>query len=232
MQRFRPTAFIAAIAMMAILSAPALGAPQITVEFAKRIEKRLDAIDRIERIREERFRRTLVDEPSPFQTIQGPLNQEFRDVRWAGEMLVPDLESFGMRPLITAMVAHNLARAVPDFDGSVRLEIKRLKVRDHSVAYLRSENSYVTGEIEVRDASGSLIFSDKLTANFVLDPSVDSNYRGPKLAFAETDEDDRIGPTLAYFVERALERVWPDKKDEIVGPTIIRLTGPNETILR
>lgn len=219
------------LAGLLAIGTPALAEPVIEIEFSKKLDKRMDAIDRIERIREERFRKTLVDESSPFVTVQGPLNQEFRDVNWAGEMLVPALEDFSVRSLMTAMVRYNLARAVPDFEGAVSLKVKRLKVSDHSVAYLRSSSSYITGSIEVRDVDGKLIADEKLTANFVLDPSVDSNYQGPKLAFAETDENDRVGPALAYFVEKALEDVWPERKKEIVGPTIIRLTGPNVTIV-
>lgn len=73
---------------------------------------------------------------------------------------------------------------------------------------------------------------DKLVkANLVIDTTVSTSHTGPELAFVETDPSKRVGPTLAYFVKRALQQAWPQHEDGFVGPTIVRISGPNERVM-
>ncbi|GEQ97768.1 hypothetical protein JCM17844_14050 [Iodidimonas gelatinilytica] len=205
---------------------------KLDIEFSGKLLKRMKVINRVERIREERFRKSLVDEPGMRSSLQSQGVSLFRDVEWAGERLIPDLHGYTVEALVRGMMARNLARAVPDFAGEIRLKLDRIKVDNHPVAYLRASHSYVVGKLEVRDADGHKIFEDKMTFPLVADFSLDSNYDGPRFAFAQTDESNRVGPVLAHFVEKALERVWPDQEEAIVGPVIIRLAGPDVSTIR
>lgn len=215
-----------------MMAGEASAAPVVEVTYSKGLTKRLDGIDQMEQMLEERFRKTGTDDPSVTRsTISRFAKVKTAGTRWAGEQLIPDVKNYGLTPLVTALTVDNLARAVPDFDGTIHYEIDRLRVASHPVAYLSGSHSYVMGKITVLAPDGSVMKSEAVSANLVVDPSVDLSYQGEKYAFIETDEEDRVGPTLSYFVKRALETAFPDHKDEIYGPVIIRLSGPNESII-
>ncbi|WP_281301446.1 MULTISPECIES: hypothetical protein [unclassified Iodidimonas] len=212
--------------------APQMDGYQIETVFSKALSKRMESIDDLERRLEKRFRKTGTDDRSHLRSsIHRFAKSRTMNTQWAGETLIPDAENYTMSNLITALAADNLNRAVPDFQGTLRLTVDRLKVSSHPIAFLNASSSYVLGKVEWLDSEGHLVKSQDVSANLVIDPSVDLNYDGPKYAFIETDEADRVGPTLAYFVERALESLWPEQDDEINGPVIIRLSGPNESII-
>lgn len=214
------------------LTQHAVAAPTVDVTFSKGLTDRLNSIDRTERTLEERFRKTGTDDRSvATSTLHRFAKVKTSGTRWAGEHLIPNVEDYGLKTLITALTLDNLARAKPDFDGRIQYNINRLRVSSHPIAYLSGSNSYVTGTITVLSPDGQVVVSEKLSANLVVDPTVDRHYQGEKYAFIETDEEDRVGPTLSYFVERALERVFPDSEDDIHGPVIVRVSGPNESIL-
>ncbi len=225
-------ALLFALPAFSVMSGEVAAASVVEVTYSKGLSKRLDSIDRMEQTLEERFRKTGTDDASVrTSTINRFAKNRTSNTRWAGERLIPDVEDYGLTSLITALTVDNLARAQPDFDGSIRYEIDRLRVSSHPVAFLSGSHSYVMGNITVLGPDGQILKSEDVSANLVVDPSVDLNYQGEKYAFIETDEEDRVGPTLSYFVKMALQSVFPDQKDEIYGPLIIRLSGPNESII-
>jgi len=128
-------------------------------------------------------------------------------------------------------VAHNVNRPLPDFAGSIEIHTARLQLSNPSIAFLESFQSYAVGRLKVVDSGGSVVFDDKVRANLVVDTTVDSSHDGPELAFAETDPSRRVGPTLAYFVKRALQQAWPGRQDAFVGPIIVRVSGPDERVM-
>lgn len=212
-------------------SAPKLDPGAIEVSFSKAVEQRMTSINAQEREREADFRknRNYGDSYRDAGVFRFSSTRT-EGTRWAGETLVPDIGDFTIANLVRALTADNLARAMPEFRGTIRYDIRRLKVANHPVAILEGISSYATGRIVVTAADGSLIADEKVSANLVVDPTVDLNYQGPKYAFMETDQNLRVGPTLSYFVEKALERVWPDKADAIHGPVILRVSGPDEFV--
>lgn len=225
-------ALLSVLTTFSVLSGAAGAAPLVEVTYGERLSQRLDNIDRVEQTLEERFRKTGTDDAATTKSVVSRFARtRTSQVRWAGERLIPDVEDYGLTSLIAALTVDNLARALPDFDGTIRYEIDRLRVSSHPVAFLSGSHSYVTGRISVLDAAGRVLKSADISANLVVDPSIDLNYQGEKYAFVETDEEDRVGPTLSYFVMRALQSVFPEQKDQIYGPLIIRLSGPNETII-
>ncbi len=199
----------------------------VEVDFSKRLNRVMGAINRVERIREERFRMNRMDDAPSTRSVQRFARSETAGTRWAGETLIPDLADYTVENLVRAFTLANLERAVPDFRGRIRYKIERIKIDDHSVAAIVGATTFVKGKIVVRNAEGRKLFEKKIVANFVLRETLDRKYQGPGFAFAESDASDRVGPALATFVERALEAAWPEKADLIEGPIIIRLSGPN-----
>lgn len=200
----------------------------LEIVFSKKLRKRMATIDRVEQIREERFRRSLVDESNPYVTILGSPESASPDdgVDWAGAQLVPNLRDYGVENLVRSMVGEAMNRAASDFKGSIRLKLDRIKVDNHSVPFLRASNSYVIGKIEVRDNEGRKIIEDKMTVNLLIEEVEGLDYQGSDFAFAEADGSDRVGPVLAAFVQTALGAAWPEKKAQFPGVVMVRMAGP------
>ena len=204
----------------------------VEVTFSDVLERRMASVNSLEQRLEERFRKSRNYARSP----RGAGSQRFAKNRtagteWAGERLIGDVSDFTLDNLVTALVAYNVNRAVPGFGGRIEIEIHEIKLTNPAIAFLKSFQSYAEGHVKVIDAEGQVLFDRKVRTNLVIDSTVDTSHEGPELAFAETDPSQRVGPMLAYFVERALERAWPAHKREIVGPVIIRISGPNERVI-
>jgi len=236
--------FALAIVFAAFLAVPATAqtAPErmpepgkfmVDITYKDSIERILSRVNRVEQIKEERFRKYRHTERTHRDAgIFRHSKTLTEGTRWANETLIPKLEDYTVTNLLRALTADNINRAVPDFDGTINYEINRFKVANHEVAILSGVSSYMTGRVTLIDSDGKLRQSEKVSANLVVDPSVDRQYTGPKYAFLQTDPEARIGPTISYFVEKALERLWPEKEDEIHGPVVIRVSGPNERVLQ
>ena len=113
---------------------------ELEITFSKKLRKRLATIDRVEQIREERFRRSLIDESNPYMTIlnssAAPSSNDTVD--WAGAQLISDLQDYGVENLIRSLVSRTMSQVAPDFKGLIRLRLDRIKVDNHSVAFLRA----------------------------------------------------------------------------------------------
>lgn len=209
-----------------------MGSIMVEVAWSRKLAKRQAQIDRIERIMEERWRRYR-----SFGTVQrgSILNREAgmprRDIRHAGERLIPTLENYSMANLLKAATIYNLRRSVPEFRGHIIYRIKTLKVANHPIAFLGGGHSYAAGRIRIIAADGTTILDRKVTVNLNENVRVTYPYEGPGLVFFDTEADRRIGPLLVRFVERSLEAAWPDRRDEIIGPVFLRVAGPGERIV-
>lgn len=230
-----------ALATSLLLLIPAVAVSQIVpqiegydveVSFSSDLQERMASINTHEQNLEERFRENRHGASS----FREAGTQRFAEIRtggtqWGGERLIGEVSDFTLDNFVKALVAYNVNRAVPDFGGRIEISIDSLKLTNPAIAFLESFQSYAEGHVKVTDADGSVLFDKNVRTNLVIDSTVDTSYEGPELAFAETDPSRRVGPTLAYFIERALERVWPEQKNEVVGPVIIRLSGPNERVI-
>jgi len=210
---------------------PAAGSYSVDVKFPEAIERRMSSINNLEQVFEERFRENRNDGTTLLETG----TQRFADIQtagteWAGERLIDDVADYTLDNLVKSMVAYNVTRAVPDFSGSIEVTIDRLKLSNPSIAILEWSESYARGRVKVTSADGSVLFDEAVRVNLVVDSTVDSAFAGPELAFVETDPSKRVGPVLAYFVERALEQVWPEHAEDFVGPVIVRVSQPNERL--
>jgi len=232
--------FVLAALAAALLAAPAgaqtapeTASEMVEIEYDDGIEAILSRVNRVEQIKEERFRKYRHTERTHREAgvfrFSGTLTE---GTRWANETLIPELENYTVTNLLRALTVDNLNKAVPDFDGRIVYEIDRFKVANHEVAILSGTSSYMTGRVTLLGPNGAVRKREKVTANLVVDPTVDRQYTGPKYAFLQTDPEARIGPTVSFFVEQALEQLWPEKEDEIHGPATVIVSGPNERVIQ
>lgn len=221
------------LAPAAAQTAPEMKSYTVEVSYRAGISDIPGRVNRVEQTMEARFRKYRHTQQSHRRAGVFRFSKSLTEgTIWANETLIPNVESYTVTNLIKALTADNINRAVPSFEGRIVYEIDWFKVEDHDVAVLNGTNSYMTGRVVVFSPAGEVIEGETVTANLVVDTSVDRSYTGPEYAFFETDSTDRIGPTVAYFVERALEKIWPARKDEIHGPVIIRVSGPQERIFQ
>lgn len=208
---------------------PPVSGYTVEVEFSPALERRMASIDAIEQRLEAQFRDRRHDRDIGREAgTQRFAAERTAGTEWAGERLIEAASDYTLDHLVRALVAYSVNRAAPGFRGRVEVRIDRLQVTDSPVGYLNSPQSFAVGEITVTSADGTVLADRRIRADLVVDPTVDPSYDGPELAFAETDPARRVGPTLAQFIEQALETAWPDRAEEIAGPVVVRLTAPNE----
>ncbi|HXV73276.1 MAG TPA: hypothetical protein VD713_00960 [Sphingomonadales bacterium] len=204
-------------------------AANVEVAFSSKLERNMDALNAIEREREENFRKFYDDyRASLTETARRFDHVKFGNVAWAGETLIPNIEDFTVENFIKALVQENLRRAGFDnVDGTIRVQVDRIKVANHSLSFIANsqdfdpvvirngstspgtnKDSYVLGSIQHVDAAGNVVKSVKISANFIYDVTVDNDYQGPGFAFSVTDPSFRVGPALTRFVEKGLDTLF------------------------
>lgn len=200
-----------------------LGAAQVSVEFAPGVERYLPRINAIEQNREENFRQTLTSVQSPANSVFTFNRQRLEGTQWAGERLITDIDQYTVENLARKLVEDNLARmGISDNDGSIEIMIDRIRVSNYAIPRIGAANTYVEGTVRWSEAQSASHREEQVTANLVRIPVLDQTYTGPKYAFAEPDENNRIGPVLSQFVEVALARLFPEHADDIHGPVLVK----------
>lgn len=185
-------------------------AADVEVDFSSKLTRNMGSLNQMEQKYEEFFRKYYTTyRTSTVQAAAKFNSSRFENVNWAGEELIPNLADFTVANLTVALVTESLDRAgMGNLDGTIRVTIERLKVSNHSLSMLRSGDSYVIGRFELLNDSGAVVRSAKISTNLVYDSSVDVNYQGPDYAFYTSDAANRVGPTLARFVEKGLEALF------------------------
>ena len=210
-------------------SASAASAATVEVGFSDKLARNMGTLNSIEREREANFRKFYDDyRASKTETARRFDTVKFGDVAWAGSTLIPNVADFTVENFIKALVQENLRRAGFDnVDGTLRIQIERIKVANHSLSFLANSqdvdpvvirngstspgsnrDSYVLGSIQHLDAAGNVLKSVKISANFVYDVTVDNDYQGPGFAFSVTDPSFRVGPALTRFIEKGLDTLF------------------------
>ncbi len=199
----------------------------IAVSFSNKLARRIGAIDRVEQIMEERWRRHRMTTASVRASISDRRHYSERKVSvYGGERLIPALDAYTTANIVKAATVYNLRRALPEFRGKIVYEIRKLKVARHPVAFLNGSHSYAVGRVRVETEDGKILFDRKIHAQLIANLSPVYHYDGPRLPFIPGDADRRIAPVLTAFVERALKAAFPEEKDKIVGPIFSPFTAP------
>ncbi len=196
-------------------------AADVGVVFSGRLASNIEKLNDIEREQERFFRETNDDNGAQRGRSSQFLHViKLNNVNWAVETLIPNVDDYTVGKFIEAMTSETLKRAgMEDLGGTIVLTIKTIKVANHSLSFLRGTDTYVIGTIEHIGADGKVLDSKKVSANLVIDFSVDASYDGPDFAFWATDSKDRVGPALSRFIQKGLELLFPDKK--FSGPIVI-----------
>lgn len=199
----------------------AASAADIEVVFSDRLARNMGSLNDIEQNREKYFRETYDDVASNRGRSDRFFDiSRYQNVDWAGETLIPNLDDYTVERLIKVLATETLNRAgMADLEGTIRLTIKTMKVSNHSLNFLRSTDSYIIGTIEHLGSNGQVLSSKKVSANLVIDVSVDTSYKGPDFAFYSSDAEGRVGPTLSRFIQKGLEGLFKGRKFN--GPIII-----------
>ena len=210
---FSTLAAVAVLAVGALLGTPVFAA-DVEVNFSSRIDRNMAAINRIEQTREAYFREFYDAYQSNRVASVKKFNiSRLENVKWAGQSLIPNIADFTMENLTVSLVSESLERAgMADLEGTIRLDIQRLKVSRYSVSALRGNDTFVIGTIAHLDNAGNVLKSVKISTNLVVDRSVDPRYQGPDFAFFTQDSATRVGPALARFIEKGLESLFEGKK--------------------
>lgn len=210
---FSTLAAVAVLVVGTLLGTPVFAA-DVEVSFSSRIDRNMAAINRTEQKREAYFREFYDAYQSNRVASVKKFNvSRLQNVKWAGQSLIPNIADFTMENLTVALVSESLERAgMADLEGTIRLDIQRLKVSRYSVSALRGNDTFVIGTIAHLDNAGNVLKSVKISTNLVVDRSVDTRYQGPDFAFFTQDGATRVGPALARFIEKGLESLFEGKK--------------------
>ncbi|MCH8172716.1 MAG: hypothetical protein IIA70_05325 [Proteobacteria bacterium] len=210
---FSTLAAVAVLVVGTLLGTPVFAA-DVEVSFSSRIDRNMAAINRTEQKREAYFREFYDAYQSNRVASVKKFNvSRLQNVKWAGQSLIPNIADFTMENLTVALVSESLERAgMADLEGTIRLDIQRLKVSRYSVSALRGNDTFVIGTIAHLDNAGNVLKSVKISTNLVVDRSVDTKYQGPDFAFFTQDSATRVGPALARFIEKGLESLFEGKK--------------------
>lgn len=208
---------------VAILLAQSATAQSVEVRLSDRLERLAPRLNAIEQRDEKNFRRTGLPDRNVNRSVFRFNRSRTRFTEWAGEELIPDADDYTLDRLIRRLVEDNLVRAGITPDGTIRITLETLRLTNHPLAAINGANIYAAGKIELVKPNGAVVESHQVSSNFAADFTVDLDYEGPKYAFLETDQTNRIGPIVSEFVEDALTQLYPNQKSAFEGPILVRL---------
>jgi len=180
----------------------------VEVTYGEKFARIAPRVDVVERKQEKYFRRYR-------ETRRYSRNLAFArwpSVEWASELLVPEVDNFSVESLVRGLVTASLERAGVEGVERVVVQINRLRVRDHAIAVVSGLNSSVTGALIAYDAAGQIVGQADLTAIMTTDFQAAARYEDSDFAFPETARHQRVGPTLSYFVHKALGEAFPGRE--------------------
>ena len=193
-------------------AAGSAGAVEVDIKFSQHLAKAMPRINVIERQREKYFRQHRRTPSTSIKSTRMFATSRWSAVQWANEVLIPDVNDFSVEALTRGFVTASLERAGISGVERVEIELRSLHVANYSLAKISGRSSYAIGSITAYAAAGKVIGTADLTANLVADFLTASRYEGPDFAFPDTSKQQRVGPTLAYFVYKALGKIFPDRE--------------------
>jgi hypothetical protein len=206
-----------------LLCASPVRAATIEIILSPSVAQSAALIDRVEARQERDFRR------------YGNTNANLRDldgqsrlarVAWAGS-LIKDPASYGLQNLIQALATDSLVRSNKP-EARVRFTINRMRIKNHPVARISGDSSAIFGSAELLDEKGAVLKSEKIIAySSQLFGSGRNNMTG-NYQFDEYDDTSRIGPAVARFIEKSLEKLYSG--ENFPGPELV-VHGPGVRII-
>jgi hypothetical protein len=212
------------IALSFLFSSFAAFAETSQVSVVGELAERLLSLNRIEKNQEKDIRKyRQVGSINIRETYKR--RSRMKNVHWANEAFVPNIEDYGFVRFVSAMADESLSRAGLKTNGKTyKFEIVKLKVKNHSLAALRGVSTYAKGRvIEIEDKTGRELRSVEVLSNVNVGYSVSWNYKGPDFAFNENDEHSRFGPVMVSFIRKGLKKLHPNT--DFPKPVSIQYAG-------
>jgi hypothetical protein len=177
---------------------------EVTIVLAPNVAEIAPRIDQAESRMEKQFRR-FGNSAGDLRDLGGMSRRT--SVAWAGN-LIADPAGYGLVTLAKALTADAVTRANKP-DVRIRLTINRIRVQNHAVARLGGGSTFVGGVAELLDAQGVVTKSEKISAFATVHYGTGRSTPDGDYQFDERDENNRIGPVVARFVEKSLEELYP-----------------------
>lgn len=200
----------AVYALVVMLNTSAVRATDVTIEFGDTLQRHMARLDIHERNREKEFRvtRSLATHKSP--------------ARWyasstASERLIPDLDDYSISALAQRIAEYNLEYiGEHETDQQLIITIDDYYASRASFNALKGRNTIMKGTVRLLDANGRELFAQKLTAYNKSHKRGGVLYYGDEHPYPGLWYNQRIGPMLVVFMEKAMSRVYPDA--DVPGP--------------
>lgn len=202
-------------------------ATQINIDYAAGLERYLPSINANERARESAFRQNrLPNNQGRFNTLFTFNKERLHGTDWAGERLIESIDNYTVDSLLRSLVEDNIERFTSAEEISrIDLDVRRIRVENYSLPRIGAAGTYVKGSVSWYNDDGQLGGQTDLTANLINIPALDKPYTGEKYAFGEPDKENRVGPVLSYFVQQALQDLFPNESQQIHGPVFIQFAN-------
>lgn len=203
-----------------------LFAAQVKISYAPSIERYLSSINANESAREGRFRETLSGNQRRLNSLIRFNKARLEGTDWAGQRLIESADDYTLDRLLRSLIDDNLNRfSSNEHIQRIEVNIDSIRVSNYALPRISSAGTYVKGEISWYNAEGELAGETDLTANLVPIPVLSRAYKGEKYAYGETDENNRVGPVITYFVEQALKDLFPIESEQIHGPVLVKFAS-------
>jgi hypothetical protein len=187
----------------------------VSVTLSDHLNGLLGRMNDIEQTREESFRNYRSENLNTGKYRDKISRSEYKDTPWAGEALIPNLADYSVEALAVEMLQAGLRTVNPaDLpEGDIRLHIERIKIPGYSLNKISSSGQpYMSGNIDIVDASGAVVSSQKVLVNYRQLYTQALAYSGPDHVFLNGSQYQRVGPLLAQFVRAALGKVMDNSK--------------------
>lgn len=195
--------------LVVALIVPAVSA-DVHVTFSEELNEKMDRIDAIEIRRETQFRKHGIESIGNVNATRLKFEaRRYRGTEWGNERAIPELKDFSTQNLIAAMIERGVEEAAPGFEGDIHVHVKKLKVANFSLATLQSFQSWMEGDVTVKDADGNILDEHHINTGIVPKFSVSTRYKGRGYAFRDRYVGTRVGPIAAEFSQKALEKMYP-----------------------
>lgn len=192
----------------------------VEVVFGDRITENIDALNRIEVQREKFFRQHRFELNNGARGGNAP-KAFFTKTEFGNERVMPDIDDFSFANFTEAMAAYAFDQVEDKVPGhTLKVEIDNFFLSRHSLAKFSSFNSRMKGRMSILDANGNEVRSVKVNTQILPTFTSKRAYDGPQLAYLAESRDVRYGPMLASFIEKGIEKLYPDA--DVPGPIFIR----------
>ncbi|WP_262694607.1 hypothetical protein [Kordiimonas aquimaris] len=209
---------VAATALPMMLAVPA--SADVEVVFSEQIEGDMDRLNQLEVRREEFFRKYRQEGSRRFRP--GRADQVyFKNVKFAHEKLIPEVDDYSVQALANAMVAYNLSKIESHNPAhTLRVEIDDFNVSNYSLARYSQGPTRMKGTMSIIDANGRVVRSERVVTALLPKFSSVIRYDGEEYAYLRDMMNVRVGPMLASFLEKGMEDLYPDA--DVPGPIFLR----------